>query len=145
MNEEYSLIDLWRVRNPNVIQFTRRENSRKGMIHSRLDFWLTWISISYLIKDVTINIGNSSDHSLISMTIELIETPKRGKGFWKFNNSLLTDIDYIQLVKNIITEIKVDQTIENKNTLWEFVKCKIRTETIIYAGKKAKERNKLEQ
>ena len=60
-------------------------------------------------------IGNSSDHSLISMTVELIETPKRGKGFWKFNNSPLTDIDYIQLVKNIITDIKVDQTIENKN------------------------------
>ena len=30
---------------------------------------------------------------------------------------------------------------ENKNTLWEYTKCKIRTETITFSSKKAKERN----
>ena len=143
--EEYSLVDLWRVRNPDKKQYTRRERSRNGVVHSRLDYWLISTSISYLVKTTTINIGNSSDHSLISITLDLTETQQRGKGFWKFNNSLLCDTEYIQIVKDIISEIQSDQSIENKNVLWEFTKCKIRTHTMAYASKKAKERNKREK
>ena len=32
----------------------------------------------------------------------------------------------------------------DKTQLWEYVKCQLRTDTIIYAGKKAKENRKLE-
>ena len=45
--DEYSLIDLWSVKNLDKHQYTRRENSRKGLVHSRLDYWLTSISITY--------------------------------------------------------------------------------------------------
>ena len=49
--EEYALSDLWRVRNPEKRSFTRRENSRNGIIQSRLDYWLVSIGLSYLIKN----------------------------------------------------------------------------------------------
>ena len=29
-----------------------------------------------------------------------METQKRGKGLWKFNNSLLSEIEYVLLIKN---------------------------------------------
>ena len=35
LSEEYSLVDIWRVRNPTKKKFTRRENSKNGYIHSR--------------------------------------------------------------------------------------------------------------
>ena len=78
--EECSIIDLWRVRHPDERMYTRRENSKNGIIHSRLDYWLVSIAMSYLLKGVTICSGNSSDHSRIKFTLDLITTQKRGKG-----------------------------------------------------------------
>ena len=135
--EEYSLIDLWRVRHPDKKAYTRKENSRNGLVQSRLDYWLVSIGLSYLIKHVTICPGNCSDHSLITFTLDLVNTQRRGKGFWKFNNSLLKDVEYIAMIKETIGNIKTEFITENKNMLWEFAKCKIRTETMLYSSKKA--------
>ena len=64
---------------------------------------------------------------------------KRGPGYWKFNNKLLHDKAYVELVKSEIEIIKAEEyKIENKNTFWDYVKCRIRTVTITYAIKKAK-------
>ena len=75
--EEYSLADIWRVRNPAELIFTRRENSRYGIIHSRLDFWLTSICLEYQINSLSIKPGNYSDHSIISLKLQLLETNTR--------------------------------------------------------------------
>ena len=64
---------------------------------------------------------------------------KRGPGYWKFNNKLLHDKAYVELIKSEIEIIKAEEyKIENKNTFWDYVKCRIRTVTITYAIKKAK-------
>ena len=34
----------------------------------------------------------TSDYGIISLVLKITETQKRGEGFWKSNNSLLTDI-----------------------------------------------------
>ena len=50
---------------------------------------------------------------------------KRGPGYWKFNNKLLHDKAYVELIKSEI-EIKAEEyKIENKNTFWDYVKCQI--------------------
>ena len=41
---------------------------------------------------------------------------ERGRGYWKFNNSLLKDKDYIKIVKDAIEETK-DFYANNNNTL----------------------------
>ena len=104
--------------------------------YSLIDLWP--IAMSYLIKSVTIYPGNSSDHSLIKFTLDLINTPKRGKGFWKFNNSLISDLDYISMIKGEITNIKNNFCTKNKNSLLKFAKCKIRTETMLFSRIKSK-------
>ena len=114
--EEFSLVDIFRVRNKNQI-FTRREFTKSGFIQSRLDYWFTSIQLEYLIQNTSIQAGNSSDHSIISLDLELVGTQKRGKGLWKFNNNLLTDPDYVGLIKTLITDIKTNVNFENKNTL----------------------------
>ena len=67
--KEYSLIDIYRIRNPTKKTFTRRENSRNGYIHSRLDYLFLSVGLSYLISSTETHPGNRSDHSLISFTI----------------------------------------------------------------------------
>ena len=52
---------------------------------------------------------------------------------------MLNDITYATLIQNAIATILNNVKFENKNLLWEFIKCEIRTVTISYATKKAKE------
>ena len=58
--DEYSL--MCRLRNLDKQQYTHRENSRKGIVLSRLDYWLT-SSKTYMMTNVSINIGKSSDNN----------------------------------------------------------------------------------
>ena len=36
--EEIDIIDIWRLRHPDLLQFSRRENSKTGFVQSRIDF-----------------------------------------------------------------------------------------------------------
>ena len=121
-----------------IRQFSRREQSRAGFVQSRIDFWLISVALEYQIGLSTLKPGNNSDHSIISITLELSNTQKRGKGFWKFNNELLKDQTYIAMIKTIIKDIKENVTMENKCQLWDFVKCRIRGETISYSIKRSR-------
>ena len=75
---------------------------------------------------------NNSDHSLICVDMELSETNKSSRGFWKFNNDLLTDKVYIDLIKSTLEELKNTDMVD-KNQLWEFIKCLIRTVTMDFS------------
>ena len=142
---EYDLADIWRIRNPDKKTYTRRENSKIGLVQSRLDYWLASISLTYHIQETYIKPGNSSDHSIIGIKIVFNENSKRGKGFWKFNNDLLTDKKYVELVKEIIKNTVENVDMEDKNMFWEFLKCEIRSKTILYAGQRARENAKIEK
>ena len=49
--------------------------------------------------------GYRSDHSIITMTLTF-NNFDRGRGLWKFNNTLLKDINYISKIKEIICSNK---------------------------------------
>ena len=138
---EMSLTDIWRIRHENNPGFTR-QSIKLGLVLSRLDFWLISVQLEYYVKCVKIAPGKSSDHSIISLELELVESHKRGKGLWKFNNDLLTDPIYVQLIKDTIGNTKDNVNFENKNTLWDYVICEIRSQTIIYSTKKQNEKTR---
>ena len=56
--------------------------------------------------------GYRTDHSGIILKLKLNQN-ERGKSYWKFNNSLLKDKDYIQLVKKSVEEVKNTYKIVN--------------------------------
>ena len=87
----------------------------------------------------------------------------KGKGLWKFNNSILHDTEYVKLVKKQIKDVKEQYAVHvyNKETLrdidnldiqltiddqlfLEILLTKIRGTTISYATFKKRERAKLE-
>ena len=101
-----NLIDVWREFNPFMRQYTwRKFNSTK---QGRIDFFLITKSLASCIDSKNILPGYRSDHSLIILTFNG-KTYERGKYFWKFNNSLLNDEEYIKTVKTI----KIQKTIKN--------------------------------
>ena len=114
-------------------------------MQSRLDYWLISSALQSQISNTNIKPAFGSDHSLLTLEIELHETPKRGKGTWKFNNQLLIDKQYVKQIRNTISMINKEVKFDNKNLFWEYLKCQIRTDTMICAGKKAKEQRQKEK
>ena len=56
-----------------------------------------------LINQCYIKAGYQSDHSIVFL--EIVENKFQiGKGIWKFNNSLLKNKDYLDLINRIIDE-----------------------------------------
>ena len=65
-----------------------------------------------LVYDCNVVSGYRTDHSGIILKLKLNQN-ERGKSYWKFNNSLLNDKDYIQLVKKSVEEVKNTYKIVN--------------------------------
>ena len=70
----------------------------------------------HLTSDLKIVSSIFSDHSALSALICTDEKQsKRGPGFWKFNNSLLTDKSYVELITKSISEyVTKYQDLEDK-------------------------------
>ena len=56
------------------------------------------------IDDVNILQGIQSDHSLLKLSLKSGNKHEKGRGFWKFNSSLLHDPVYVDKIKKAIRE-----------------------------------------
>ncbi|KAL9954208.1 hypothetical protein ACROYT_G041712 [Oculina patagonica] len=131
----YDLIDIWRIRNPDIKRFTWRQ--KNPVVQRRLDFWLITSSLQEEVENVDIIPAIRSDHLAISIHINGIEETERGPSFWKFNSSLLEDEDYIKVITDKYGSwLEEGKDIQDPRVLWDFVKYKIRYETITYSKNK---------
>ena len=78
---------------------------------------------------------------MITLTAALHENI-RGKGYWKLNTSFLSEVEYVNIIKSTIQNVKEeyqhDKTV-NDSLLWEMIKLKVREQSLKYAAaKKAK-------
>lgn len=91
------LVDIWRFQHSDSLRYTWRRGQRA----SRIDYFL--ISFSLVPKALTCHIGDKfrSAHSMVVLKIITAEYP-RGKGYWKINQSLLKDINFVNSRKQFI-------------------------------------------
>ena len=134
------MVDIWRRINPLLESYTLGNKSHK--IQCRLDFFL--ISEELCNLDATCKIFHApeSDHSAISLHLQAkFKKQHRGPGFWKFNNSLLEDDNYVNSLRKNIDFYKAKyENIENIGLKWDLIKMEIRDFTVKYAKTKAKTR-----
>ena len=140
MIDSFNLIDIWRDMHPNARQYTWH-SSHKPPIFSRLDYFLISDNLKNSVVSCNHNISYKSDHSLVSLNIDLFNLT-RGPGYFKLNNSLLLEAEYQEIIKKNVNETVLINKESNPNTLWELIKGTVRNETIKYASKKTKETNK---
>ena len=121
------LIDTWSYIHPNMQGFTWNNPSMK--IQCRLDYFFISKVMGSAIKDVEILPNIFSDHSAITLSMSSVVTgTKSGPGFWKFNNSLLTDQNYLQMITTQIPEfVSKYQELTDKRLLWDLIKMEIVT------------------
>ena len=95
---ENDLCDTFRIRNPQERRFTWR--NKNPFKQRRLDFFLISDSLQELVVDSKIILSVQSDHSAIVLKARLKVPPtnegERGRSYWKFNNSLRDDNDFIE-------------------------------------------------
>ena len=134
------LEDIWRVQHPTDRIYTWKRN--KPPIFCRLDMIL--ISDDIIGNTVSTNIspGYKSDHSLVSIDFDFASQP-RGRGFWKLNTNLLTDIDYVEKINCCIDEAIDKYRLENPDLKLELVKMEIAATSIQYSKNKAKSKKNI--
>ena len=109
---DLDLIDCWREDHLEGRRYTwHRKNPIK---QARLDFFLISYTLYSDISHSEIEPGYRSDHSLISITINM-SNARKGNSYWKFNDSLLKDIEYVNEVKLIINRIKSQYITDDQN------------------------------
>ena len=125
----------------------------------RLDFFLITENLLLLLRNCEIDISYKSDHSIILLELQFT-VHTHGKGFWKFNNSLLEDIEYVNLITlkindviqqyclplyNIKNVLNIDrsevQFVINDQFFLETLLMEIRGETISFSSHKIKTQN----
>ena len=157
--EDHDLCDIYRNLHPNTKRYTwRRKNPIK---QARLDMFIASSTILDIINKCEIRLSYRSDHSITELEI-LLNKFNHGKGVWKFNNSLLENTKYLNLINKIIVEEKqkyaiplysveflnenysdIQFTIDN-DVFSEMLLLRIRGETIKFATFEKKKRVHLE-
>lgn len=92
IKRELDLIDPWREINTDLRRYTWRSGGRI-LKQARLDYFLITPDMYSFVEKVDINPGYRTDHSLVILNLGISES-RRGRGFWKFNQSLLHDGAY---------------------------------------------------
>ena len=103
----YNLYDVWREENPEKRIFTWKRKLNDNTVQmGRLDYFLVSENLIRFTSEENICPGYRTDHSLVSIKICFTEKEKRGRTYWKFNNSLLSNTDFITEVKKAFLKIK---------------------------------------
>ena len=85
------------------------------------------------------------DHSPITFLYCKNEESNRRRGFWKFNNSLIENEEYVHQMKKLISDTLnelFNENILDDQVNWEYLKYNFRKYTINFSKKLAKNTNK---
>ena len=97
--QTHDLEDIWRTRNPDQKQYTWFSNEKA----SRIDYFLTSVSLNNQIDTVKSHYNPYSDHHGIRMTFRTNETVI-GKGLWKMNNENIITQEFKQRFLDMWTD-----------------------------------------
>lgn len=159
--EMNNVIDPFREIQPQLKRYTWRK--RNPLKQARLDFFLTSEGINQYTEHSKVGTSYRSDHSLITLEFRFNDI-FHGKSYWKHNNSLLTDLDYLKAMNKKITEVKIQYAIPvynideiekipdeelqftiNDQMFLDVLLMELRGQSISYASYKNKQKNNLEK
>ena len=156
------LVDIWRIRNPNKLEYTwSRNNPLKS---GRLDMFFVNTHLISSIPDILIKPGYRTDHNFVVMKMNVKEMEK-GPGIWKLNESILQDAEYVKIVNTTIHNAVCQYAIPvyddeylrdvgsyehvqftiNDGLFYETLLMLIRGETVQYCKRKAHKRRTREK
>ena len=123
--EDHDLCDIFRIRNPDMQRYAWRQKT--PLIQHRLDYFLISNELQEDVEHIDILPSVASDHSVVHLKFALSGQNSRGKSYWKFNNSLTEDTNFVESMKVKIKEVmqEISET-DDPRVSWEFLKYKMR-------------------
>ena len=134
---DYNLCDIFRHLHPHQFATTWHAPASKD-IHTRLDrFYISksMISDSFEFHFYPVSY---SDHDVFSFSFENPLAPDFGPSYWKFNDNLLNDQNFVNNFRKFYTYHMSKFNVSL--TAWDDLKEKIKTFCILYCKKKSKEK-----
>ncbi|KAL9953780.1 hypothetical protein ACROYT_G041245 [Oculina patagonica] len=136
--DDIGLIDVFRKLYPNERSFTYESKSLK--VKSRIDFFLVSKSVENWVVKTNTKVSNAPDHKAVVLELKIL-SEKRGPGLWKFNNSLVEDNEYVELIEENYAAIREKYSdLKDDRLKWELIRMEIRRLTISYSKHKVKQR-----
>jgi hypothetical protein len=134
---QFKLVDCFRSKFPDKKEYTYRG----GEVSTRLDRFYISSSLTPSLQDVRHILYPFSDHSAVLINLNSFSHILFGKSYWKFNNSLLKDEDFIDYM-TVILKVIFD-SIPNEGILkwWDWVKEQIKERIRIFSVNKVKREN----
>lgn len=137
--ERFEMCDIWRLQNPEETKYTCHKKNSK--FFSCVDFFLVSNTLTQLVNSCSIRASFNSDHSIVVLQCDF-ENEKRGRGFWKFNNTLLDDPKHNELVIQAFHTAMHNNQNKNAAMQWEMAKMHMAQASSSYSKEKALNRNK---
>lgn len=131
-----NLVDIYRKIHPDekIYSFT------SGNQGSRIDKIYGDNYILSKVKDIKYVYYPQSDHKGLVIDILGFHKDKWGNGFWKLNESLLEDVQYVDYITNYIKHWETQKQRYSILEWWELLKKQIKNMTISYAKTIARKR-----
>ena len=132
--DEYSLKDIWRIRNEEKREFSWIKKNTYPTKASRIDLALISGGLDQYVEMVMYVSSVFTDHRALYLVVETSRN-ERGTGYWKMNTSLLQKKDFVQLINNEID--KTLESVQHKSPVeqWELLKERVKKCATIYARK----------
>ena len=135
--EHFQLSDYWRVKNDS---FRYTWMKKQPCVYKRLDYIIGSACLKTHVDSLDIDPAVLTDHAFpwIKLVLDEDQT-NRGKGYWKFNLTLLEDENYRNEIEQMIKEVS-----EQQNDIilrWEIIKMSARGISIKYGSRLKKSRN----
>ena len=104
---ETHVIDVWRDRYEFERKYTFKSKIRGKNVMSRIDYILVESAIVGWVDKINILPGFRSDHSAVLCVLSPYNV-KKGKAIWRFNNSLLEEIEFVNQMNKVIAVAECD-------------------------------------
>ena len=141
--EKLSLVDVWRHMHVDEVAFTFIDPSGDNR-NSRIDLLLLPACHVNIVESSSIKFAPVPDHRAVSMTVKTFHRP-RGKGYWKLNNSVLQDENYVNSIVDMFhNSVQQYKKSVSPSLFWEYFKKRIREFSISYCVLKFRERKQNE-
>ena len=135
----FKVIDIWRSKNKDKRQYTYKQGN--PFMQSRLDYWVISENLQQMVVSCDIIPSIAPDHSAVKLCVYNTQSLKSQncRNYWKFNNSLINDSEYVRSMKEEILSLKEKLSLEikDKRVLWDYMKMEIRRFTSKFSRKKS--------
>ena len=140
--ENLNLNDVWRIKNPELRQFSWHQ-IRLGVLRwSRIDYFLSSAEMNNWVTDCQIKPGLLTNHSLIQIQLQMTNTA-RGPGIWKMNDLLMENPTFCKQMQERLVLVQEQYNHLDPIRLWEMLKFEIRTLSREFSkGKSHKDRDR---